>query len=177
MANDPPPSRNTRGRSTAALAGVPRQGTRQSNRSHSLPSRMRSSVPSNNAQSLRQSTKTSRYVPRRRSSSPRPSSPATEEPSIPRQAPHPLMPPPTDDLDSLMLAAALTVPEPLSNEPTADKLAQSLLHNPCLFSDEATTTLFKNFSVNSRLHEMKLEKIEERFFMCFRTIQVSSFPI
>lgn len=51
-----------------------------------------------------------------------------------------------------------------SEEPTIEEFAESLSNNPCLFGDEATTALFKNFTVNSKLHELKKEKIEERFF-------------
>lgn len=159
----------TRGRSTAALA---RTGN-QSARSRTVVARLRPSEPSNGIRPLCQTKKSTKQrsssVPtRRRPSSPPSSPPPKPEPDPePNPAPtfttHPLLPP-NNDLESMMEAAASSLPAPLSEEPTIEEFAQSLINNPCLFGDEATTSLFKNFSVNSKLHEMMLEKIEERFF-------------
>lgn len=65
-------------------------------------------------------------------------------------------------LEQMMLQAAETIPD--TEVDTLEQFTATLLNNPCLFGDEATTNLFRNFSVNTKQHENRLEKLEERFF-------------
>lgn len=160
MANDPPPPRNTRGQSTAVLAGVPR--TRLSTRSSSMPSRLSStsSKPASRARQLQQPKKKPRATSQCRSSPP-PS--PLRDPSLQVVA-SPL--PFNMDISPEMLGALTAASSAAaSNEPESfEDFASSLLNNPCLFGDENTTNLLNNYSVNSDEHEVRKGLVKSRFF-------------
>lgn len=166
MAPIPPIGRNTRGKSTAALAGA-HYHPRSSTRTRSAPTRLSPAAPTPKERPPIKKTKKiirTSSAPLRRPLPP-PSSPRpTIEGLSPDTQPEPL----NMSLDGLSLLeqmmqrAAQSVPE--TQVDSIEQFTATLLNNPCLFGDEATTNLFKNFSVNTKLHENRLEKLEERFF-------------
>lgn len=179
---DPPPARSTRGCFTAALAHGSTRAPRQT-RARTLPPRLRASSPSTSRRQPQQKKKSKSASISCITAQPPPSpEPLVKDPPIldPPVAVHLSEPsslalPATEDLqvtaqeshpfttEELMMEAINTIPT-TNDEPTLDQFAASLLNNPCLFGDEATTSLLNNFSINSECHELRKASVEAHFF-------------